>query len=66
MDQEKDKKSQIDKQVQLRKKFDEIAKQTESKLVEIDDFNNEIDDEARKKYNQEFQKMKLNPKSEML
>ncbi len=52
MDQEKDKQNQIDKQVQLRKKFDEIAKQTELKLVEIDDFNNEIDDEARKKYNQ--------------
>ena len=56
-----------DKQVQLKKIFEDIVGKTFKEMVESNEYDNaEIEDETRRKFNQEFQKLKLDLKSPLL
>ena len=55
-----------DKQAQLKKVFDEIVGKTCKEMVESNEYDTEIEDETRRKFNQEFQKLKLDLKSPIL
>ena len=55
-----------DKQAQLKKVFEEIVGKTCKEMVESNEYDTEIEDETRRKFNQEFQKLKLDLKSPIL
>ena len=55
-----------DKQQQTKKIFEEIVGKTFKEMVESNEFDTEIEDETRRKFNQEFQKLKLDLRSPLL
>lgn len=55
-----------DKQVLLKKIFEDIVAKTKGEMVESNEYDTEIEDEMRRKFNQEFQKIKLELKSPLV
>ena len=55
-----------DKQQQLKKVFEQIVAKAESEMVESNEYSTDIEDETRRKFNQQFQKIKLDFKSALI
>jgi hypothetical protein len=55
-----------DKQQELKRAFEKIVTKYFDEMEENTEYENEIEDETRRKFNQEFQKLKLDLKSPLL
>jgi hypothetical protein len=54
------------KEKNIKRIFDDIVIKYEKEMVESNEFDNDIEDETRRKFNIEFQKLKLDLKSRIL
>lgn len=50
----------------MKKIFEDIVNKTQTEMVESNEFDPEIEDEVRRKFNQEFQKLKLDLRSPLI
>lgn len=50
----------------MKKIFQEIVAKTQQEMVESNEFDPEIEDEVRRKFNHQFQKLKLDLKSPLI
>ncbi len=50
----------------MKKMFEEIVGRTKGEMVESNEYDTDIEDETRRKFNQEFQKLKLDLKAPII